>query len=214
MGRKSKAGERMPEILENAYKVAEDSGLQNTTLSAIAGRMGVATSLLTHYFKSKDDLIISLIHYMVDKYDQALILDFKLISDPRERLEAILDSRLMEYSRLVIEDKVWYEVFGMAFRNERIKKSLESLYRKDLEYLTSEIMNLTGQRKPGGEVCENLSRMILIMMEGANYYFGATGDTKGTQSAVKAMKSMYLLYFREISVEISGEMTQQYISEK
>jgi len=214
MGRKSKAEERMPEILENAYKVAKDSGLQNTTLSAIAGRMGVATSLLTHYFKSKDDLIVSLIHYMVDKYDQALILNFKLISNPRKRLEAILDSRLMEYSRLVIEDKVWYEVFGMAFRNERIKKSLESLYRKDLEYLTSEILSLTGQGKLEKEVCETLSRMILIMMEGANYYFGASGDIEGTQSAVKAMKSMFLLYFHELTRGIIGEGKQQDISEK
>jgi len=199
MGRKSKAEERMPEILENAYKVAEDSGLQNTTLSAIARRMGVATSLLSHYFKSKDDLIVSLIHYMVEKYDRELLLDFHLIPDPRERLEAILDSRLMEYSRLAIEDKVWYEVFGMAFRNDTIKKSLESLYLKDLEYLTNEIMNLNGKKKPEKELCENLSRMILIMMEGANYYFGATGDTEGTRSAVKALKNMYLDYFIQIS---------------
>ena len=199
MGRKSRAEERRPEILENAYRVAEVSGLQNMTLSAIARRMGVATSLLTHYFKSKDDIIISLIHYMVEKYDQALILDFKSISDPYERLEAILDSRLMEYSRLVIEDKVWYEVFAMAFRNEKILKHLTTLYQRDIEYLVSLLNDLLPQHRLPRETIEDLAKTINIMMEGANAYYGATGDAEGTHSAVIAMKEMFINYFKGLT---------------
>jgi len=199
MGRKSKAAERRPEILKNAYKVAEETGLKNTTLSAIARRMGVATSLLTHYFHSKDDLIVSLIYYMVEQYDRTLILDFHSIPDPLERMEAILDSRLMEYSRLTIEDKVWYEVFGMSFRNEKIRNNLKALYLRDVEYLISELSALIPENRISREDIENLSRMILLMMEGANYYFGATGDAPGTRAAVAGLKTIFIDYFRKIT---------------
>lgn len=199
MGRKSKADERRPEILKHAYKVAVDEGLQRTTLNRIAESMGVAPSLLTHYFKSKDDIIVSLIHYMVEIYDTNLLLDFRSIQDPIERVEAILDARLWEYSRLVLEDRVWYEAFALSFTNPKVRESLQGLYRRDLETLAVEFGYLVpvGTQDPSVEtVSENLSRMILIMMEGINYYDSVTGDEIDINTTVSAIKEMLLSYIK------------------
>ena len=60
LGRKSISDVRKPEILEHVYAVIKEEGLQGTTLSKIAEHMGVNSSLLIHYFKTKDDIMLAL----------------------------------------------------------------------------------------------------------------------------------------------------------
>ena len=52
--------------------------------------MGVATSLLTHYFKSKLDIIESLAEYLSEIYDDSVVVDFSKVEDPQKRIEAVL----------------------------------------------------------------------------------------------------------------------------
>ena len=56
MGRKSLKKERQSEIIEAFYKVAQKEGLENVSLAKVATEMDVNTSLVLHYFKSKDEL--------------------------------------------------------------------------------------------------------------------------------------------------------------
>ena len=64
MGRKSISHIRKPEILCHTYKVVEEEGFMGMTIGKIAGRMGVNSGLLIHYFKSKEGLIMEMVDYL------------------------------------------------------------------------------------------------------------------------------------------------------
>ena len=197
MGRKSKADERKPEILRNAYEVVKREGLEKTTLAKIAANMGVATSLLTHYFKSKEDIIHSLADYMVEVYDESLMLDFKKITDPEKRLEAMLDARFWEYSRQVVDDQVWFDVYNLSLRNERIKNFFIDLYERDKIAVMSELKELVDR---GNNESADLATAMIMMMEGISYYNSIMGEKDDIDGAVKVMKKMVLDYYRKIKL--------------
>lgn len=200
MGRKSKAEERRPEILKSAYEVVRREGLENTTLAKIAEHMGVATSLLTHYFKSKIDIIESLADYMVEIYDESVLLEYNKITDPRERIEAILEARLWEFSRQAVEDSVWYDVYNLSLRNERINKCFMDLYKRDTASVKREIEKVLKDSKHADDA-EALSAAVIMMSEGISYYYSIISEDKDVDKAVALMKDMFMSYFQKLKNE-------------
>ena len=67
MGRKSLKNTRQKEIIEAFYTVAKQEGLENTSFAKVAKLMGINTSLILHYFESKETLLFGLINYILDK---------------------------------------------------------------------------------------------------------------------------------------------------
>ncbi|MBI9107351.1 MAG: TetR family transcriptional regulator [Spirochaetales bacterium] len=197
MGRKSKADERKPEILRSAYEVVKQEGLENTTLARIAEHMGVATSLLTHYFKSKEEIIRQLADYMVGIYDESVLLDYSKITDPKKRIEAILDARLWEFSRQVVEDRVWYDVYNLSLRNERIKKYFKDLYQRDASAVKREL-DIVLKDAPDSIDTEALSVAVITMSEGLGYYNSIINDDKHVDAAAALMKDMFMTYFEKL----------------
>jgi len=193
MGRKSKADERKPEILRSAYEVVKREGLENTTLARIAEHMGVATSLLTHYFKSKEEIIRSLADYMVGIYDESVLLDYSKIIDPKERIEAILDARLWEFSRQAVDDQVWYDVYNLSLRNEKIKKCFEDLYKRDAKAVRREL-DIIMKAVPDAVDTEALSAAVIMMSEGISYYYSIISDNRHVDAAANLMKDMFISY--------------------
>ncbi|MDC7226276.1 MAG: TetR/AcrR family transcriptional regulator [Spirochaetales bacterium] len=200
MGRKSKADERRPEILEHAYQVVKREGLENTTLAKIAEDMGVATSLLTHYYKSKIDIIESLGEYLSEKYNATVEVDFSKIEDPQQRLNAVLDARFWEYKNDEPDDKVWYDVYNLSLRNDRIKKSFTEFYENDLKLAMNDLeAALNGAT--GGVNREDLGTALLMMMEGIGYYNSIMSEKQDISGAAEVMKDMVLTYLDKLKEE-------------
>lgn len=66
MGRVSVRGERRNEILAAFAALANERGLQNCSLRAIAERVGVTMPLLLHHFSSRDELVSELIVHVTN----------------------------------------------------------------------------------------------------------------------------------------------------
>jgi len=62
---------RKNEILDAAYALIFSRGYEQTTIEAIIGETGIAKGTFYHYFKSKLDLLDSLIERMTDKVVEA-----------------------------------------------------------------------------------------------------------------------------------------------
>ena len=73
MGRKSKVDVRRKEILQTCYELIETNGLEGITLKQIGRKMGVAPSLIMHYFTNKEELIMAVVDYMLEKMDSVYI---------------------------------------------------------------------------------------------------------------------------------------------
>ena len=200
MGRKSKADERRPEILKNAYEVVKREGLENTTLSKIAEHMGVATSLLTHYFKSKIDIIESLAEYLSEIYNESVVVDFSKVTDPQERIEAVLNARFWEYKSETLDDRVWYDVYNLSLRNKRIKKSFTEFYERDKQLAIEDLKAALGDSSTDVDI-EDLGTALIMMMEGIGYYYSIMKDKQDINGAAEVMKDMALTYLNKLKKE-------------
>lgn len=82
--------ERRRSILRAAASVLAEDGYANFSLRAIAHRMGGSSTLVTHYFSTRQELISALIEVV---FDDAKIEHERLTRMPpgRERLSAVLE---------------------------------------------------------------------------------------------------------------------------
>ncbi|MDY7395147.1 TetR family transcriptional regulator [Aureibaculum sp. 2210JD6-5] len=169
MGRKSLKNIRQKEIIEAFYKVAQKEGLENASLAKVAKEMGVNTSLVLHYFNSKDDLIFGLINYILERYRQ-IYLSASSILEGESHIVRLVDNLFSREWNELIDDSVFYSSFALIFRNDKIKTAYRELH-ENLRLLLSEVIE---EAKNNGEVdiedSKKTADLIFIIVEGAYYY--------------------------------------------
>ncbi|MFJ8025417.1 TetR/AcrR family transcriptional regulator [Streptomyces sp. NPDC096311] len=81
---------RRQEILEAAIVVLAESGLQGLSFRTVAQRLGGSATLVTHYYRSRRDMLVGLTSYSIAKgRDQLSVLEHD-VEDPLARLRALL----------------------------------------------------------------------------------------------------------------------------
>jgi len=197
LGRKSKADSRKPEILEQTYNTLLEESLESASFAKIARKAGIAPSLITHYFNSKEELIFDLTDYMTEKYDAFLMQDFQQIGDRVKRLEAIISTRLREYTCTTVDDRVWYNVFALALRSPTIKNKIQDMYLRDQEALVQQLKGCA-PREIDPEELEQLARTITITMEGLGYFAAMMGDDVSLEEETVRMEKLFLQKARAV----------------
>lgn len=169
MGRQSLKKVRQKEIIESFYIVAQEEGLENASLAKVAKEMGVNTSLVLHYFNSKDDLIFGLINYILERYRNIYLR----ASSPQKEgshLVGLIDNLFSRAWNDLIDDSVFYSSFALIFRDKKIKAA----YRELHENLRSLLCEVIEEAKKNGEVTldnpKKTADLIFILVEGAYYY--------------------------------------------
>lgn len=195
MGRRSKANVRKQEILNHFYTVIIEEGFEGASIAKIANKMDVNPSLIIHYFKTKDLMVLGLIEYILETYSSHILPDFSNVADPQERWEDVVDvvSRIKWSSFL--DTTVFYSAFTLSLRNEEIKKKFCELYENVENRIKEEIIiakdaGIINVSDPG-----NVAKLIISLLEGTNYYqsineeFGRTSeDAMGNSSRSLLMK--------------------------
>lgn len=170
MGRKSKAKVRKQEILSHFYEVIIDEGFENASIAKIAKRMDVNPSLLIHYFKNKDAMVLGLIDYIINTYSVHILPDFSGTEDPVERWEDVLDvvSRI-QWDR-IMNNAVFYSCYTLTFGNEEIKRRFQGLYKGLINTISYEIEHAAKAGIVTVKDAKAAAELIISMVEGTNYY--------------------------------------------
>jgi AcrR family transcriptional regulator len=77
-------------ILDAAVKVFADKGYYGARVSDIAQEAGIAYGLVYHYFKNKEDLLISIFRTRWSQFDQAVRKIMEEKDDPRQMIHSIV----------------------------------------------------------------------------------------------------------------------------
>ena len=169
MGRKSKSEERKPEILQNLYEVLSREGLEGTTLSKVADHMGVNSGLLVHYFKTKEEMILAMVDFMLDKYAKIYISKLNEYRDPQERLNNVLNTFFEPDWTQQGDASVFWSCFSLSFRNKRVKERFREMYDGFRNILAAEIAMYI----EAGIVCVKdpvrTADIIITLIEGLNF---------------------------------------------
>jgi AcrR family transcriptional regulator len=97
-------------IVETATSLFDERGFSETSLQDIADEIGIQRPSLYHYFKSKDELLLTLLHDVVRQNETSAFADAEELS-PRDRLERML----FNYGHSIAEDPAR---FRLITRNE------------------------------------------------------------------------------------------------
>ena len=195
MGRKSKVDVRRKEILQTCYELIESDGLEGITLKKIGRKMGVAPSLIMHYFTNKEELIMAVVDYMLEKMDSVYIPRLSRFGTARERLEFFLDETINLYIAQSVSDQVWYPCFALSLHDEKIRECFRRAYDRDLRMSRQLFSELIDEEGLDGLDPDLLSAKLISFVEGLNILHAVYGMTDTFKSAIRNLKDDLLSVF-------------------
>lgn len=84
---------RQLEIIEAAGEILTESGLAGLTTKNLAAKMGFAESALYRHFKSKEEVIVTMLQYLAADMDKRLTGCVAKLDDPEEKIKAVFNNQ-------------------------------------------------------------------------------------------------------------------------
>ncbi len=188
MGRKAKSDTRRREILEACYQVVAKSGLEGATLKSVGREMGVAPSLLMHYFANKLELIQSLVDYMIQKMDTTYLDSMEQLATAKERLELFLEKNLSFELPAAVENKVFYGAFYLSLSDERVRESFQMVYDHDQAVISKLVTEYAEEAGIESLRPDLLAIQIVSFIEGLYLYKVVYGDSQELRAAAEGVR--------------------------
>lgn len=143
-GRKAPQETRRQQIVNAAYAVALQEGIDGVSLRAVAAKAKLSHGLLVFHFKNKDQLIDSLLDRvlattaMVRTHD-----DVGRLPAARNRLAAVLMQELQNLSRDPAGIRLFFEYWALGVRDPAIREKIGGAlkrYRTAFRSLAQEVL--------------------------------------------------------------------------
>lgn len=179
---------RKPEILEGYYNVLIQEGLEGSSISKIARELNIHTSLIFHYFQSKENLTFELVDLMIEKFKSAHLLQFDHIRDDEERFAALMDMIFsLQWSRTV-DPGVHYGFYYQSFRDERTLARLRKMFSWLKNYLQGQIEEFHQAGVIRVSDAEKAADYIVTLMEGLEFHAQFLSEGKPFETFAETAK--------------------------
>jgi AcrR family transcriptional regulator len=113
------AAERREEVLEATWRVMARSGIDRVSIREIASEAGCSTGVIAHYFKNKDDVLMSAL-FRVSRREADRIRARTEGLKGLEALRAIIEEVLPIGEERTLEMAVWMSFWGRAVGDVRL----------------------------------------------------------------------------------------------
>ncbi|MCY7379742.1 MAG: TetR/AcrR family transcriptional regulator [Gemmatimonadaceae bacterium] len=149
-GQKASEVERRGQILRAAYGVASRAGLESVTVRLVAAEAGVSSGLVLFHFKSKDQLVVALLEYVLATTTVLHITEeIAAVRDPLDRLLLLLQR---EMNRLASEPRrirLFFEFWIQGFQHPEISARMQTeldRYRQAFRPMAEEVLEAERER--------------------------------------------------------------------
>jgi len=147
MTRKSVQQERRRQIMEALHKCLLKKPFDQTSIKDIAASAKINHGMLHYYFKSKDDILLNYIEYVIERY-KTLFEDW--IDSKRDSFGSSKDilraSFNFMYQKITLNrdlSKIFIEIWEIAIYNRKVKEKLQKAYSEWIETVTLIIREVT-----------------------------------------------------------------------
>ncbi len=168
-GQKASEGARQIQILKAAFEVASRKGLDALTVRLVARRAKLSAGLVLFHFKTKDQLIIALLDYVLRTTTVLYITDdISDIADPLDRLLALLRkemNRLASEPRLI---RLFFDFWSKGFTHPLIRTKMQAeldRYREAFRPIAHDVLRAEPERF-AGVTPEGLSAVAVSFIKG------------------------------------------------
>lgn len=131
---------KIDSIFTSAMTLLKQGGIESLSMRAIAENVGMSLSNLQYHFKTRDDLLVSLLGNFLNEY----ILESKLNDNEKTKENSELD---VIYHQLLTHESmdrcalVFKEIWAYSHRSDRMNVALSNYYMK-LHELLCDILSL------------------------------------------------------------------------
>ncbi len=154
-------------ILSGAIELFSESGFHGTSMDMIAKRAKVSKGLAYNYFKSKDDILKSILRHRLSELEN--IFDgLNTVSTPRQKIQYLVDAFLTDVERNVDIFRVYFTVF-LQPKAIPVLKSLKSELPKPIQDVQVELKNLFVSLKVDNPELEVVFFFSTLQGIGADY---------------------------------------------
>lgn len=152
---------RRLQLIETTIDSLAEVGFVGTTLAEIAGRAGISTGLVAHYFGDKGGLLEAAFRALIRRLGESVRVRLVLAKGPRERLQAIIDATLEPECFDGRTSTAWLAFWGQVLSTPELGR-LQRVYQKRL------LSNLRHALRPLVPATEaaRLAAMIAAMIDG------------------------------------------------
>ncbi|MGH7269244.1 MAG: TetR/AcrR family transcriptional regulator [Polyangiaceae bacterium] len=147
----ARAGHKRERILDAAVRVFAKKGFYATRVSEVAKAAGVADGTIYLYFKSKDDLLVSLFEHCVERLLDYLETELPLVASSARKLQRIIELQL----GLLEGERDLAEVVTVILR-QSTKLMKEYAAPKFTSYLDA-IARIVAEGQAAGELRKDIS---------------------------------------------------------
>ena len=140
---------RREQICRAAAVVIAREGFAGTTMRMVAEEAGVSTGMLNHYFANRQDLLTQALVYVSERTQDRYREAVESTPPGIERLQALLDSALMEDEQMVETWRVWINAYGEAVRLPELRHTIEARLTSWYELIDTALEGLVPPDAPG-----------------------------------------------------------------
>lgn len=168
---------RRAAIVAAMLPVMARHGYEKATIQAIAREAGLTPGLIHYHFKSKQEILVSLVQGIVEfaraRFEHAAIR----AGGPSERLRAYIEARL-GLGAGAAPDMVaaWVMVGAEAVRQPEVRALYQQAVAAELAELTQLVADCCTERRRSTDGAAALAAGLVALMEGAFQLSSAAGD--------------------------------------
>lgn len=136
--------DRQIEIIEAASRILTVSGVSGLTIKNLANEMKFSESAIYRHFKSKEEIIIAMLNYLVENIDKRLDSVTRSNETPEEKLNTLFRNQLAFFNK---NKHFVVAVFsdGLLDGSQNINETIHKLISVKIKHLMPVIME--GQQK-------------------------------------------------------------------
>jgi AcrR family transcriptional regulator len=190
------AAVRKPEILEGYYNVLVQEGLEGSSISKIAKQLDIHSSLIFHYFQSKDNLTFELIELMIEKFKSTHLLEFDHIDNDEERFNALLTTIFSQKWSRTVDPGVHFGFYYQSFRDERTLTRLRLMFAWLRDYLQEQLTLFNHQGVIVVSDPKKAADYIVTMMEGLEFHAQFLADDQPFENFAESTKNSVIVLLK------------------
>ncbi len=166
MARKSVREERKKQILQALDQCLLEKSFQQTSIKDISRIAKVNHGVLHYYFKSKEDILLHYIDYVVD-YFKGQVQEMLAAKNTEQmsRKDFVKEMFVFVNQKITLDknlSKIFVEIWEIALYNDAVRAKLKGAYKEWIQTLTGNISDGSAD----GEAAPILSIAMVAFWEG------------------------------------------------